>query len=288
MSVMGHPRFRRKVRRWLRQSVLITGVLLLCGYIYGAKIEPNWIEVVSIELGIPHLDQAFDQFKLVQISDLHANKYMPESRLTRIINLVNQQQPDAITITGDIVSKRHGFDGSKLQQQLSRLQAKTATLSVLGNHDHSRTIKLLKRTLAASRINNLDNQVYIVKRGSQKLAFAGLDDPYWGEPNLKKVLHRLPDQVPAIFLVHEPDYIERSAKTHRFALQLSGHSHGGQIRIPFLTPLILPFGGRKYFAGINQVEDTVTYTNRGLGMTGIPMRIGSRPEITVFTLRCEA
>ncbi|NJL53282.1 MAG: hypothetical protein HC930_15870, partial [Hydrococcus sp. SU_1_0] len=78
---MGHPRFRRKVRRCLRQSALITGIFLLCCYIYGAKIEPNWVEIVPIELTVPHLDQAFDQFKLVQISDLHANKYMPESRL---------------------------------------------------------------------------------------------------------------------------------------------------------------------------------------------------------------
>lgn len=90
--------------------------------------------------------------------------------------------------------------------------------------------------------------------------------------------------MPTVFLVHEPDYIEKSAKTHRFALQLSGHSHGGQIRIPFLTPLVLPCGGKKYFAGLDRVEDTYTYTNRGLGMTNLPLRIGSRPEITVFTL----
>lgn len=282
---MKHLQFRRKVRRWLKQSALITVILFLCCYIYGSKIEPNWIEVVPIQLTIPHLDRAFDQFKVVQISDLHTGKYMPESRLARIIKLVNQQQPDAIAITGDIVSKGSHFNGEKLQQQLSQLQAKSVTLAVLGNHDHSRRIKLLKQTLLKSKINNLNNQVYIIKRGSKKLAFAGLDDPYWGKPNLEKIINHLPDQVPAIFLVHEPDYIENSAKTHKFVLQLSGHSHGGQIRIPFFAPLVLPFGGQKYFAGLNQVEDTIAYTNRGLGMTNLPMRIGSRPEITVFILR---
>jgi predicted MPP superfamily phosphohydrolase len=281
---MKHLQFRRKVRRWLKQSALITVVLFLCCYIYGTKIEPNWIEVVPIQLTIAHLDRAFDQFKVVQISDLHTGKYMPESRLARIIQLVNQQQPDAIAITGDFVSKHSHFNGEKLQQQLSQLHAKSATVAVLGNHDHSRTIKLLKLTLAKSKIDNLDNQVYIVERGTKKLAFAGLDDPYWGKPNLKKIMNQLPEQVPTIFLVHEPDYIEKIAKTHKFALQLSGHSHGGQIRIPFFAPLVLPYGGRKYFVGLNQVEDTVTYTNRGLGMTNLPIRIGSRPEITVFTL----
>jgi predicted MPP superfamily phosphohydrolase len=210
---------------------------------------------------------------------------MPESRLARIIQLVNQQQPDAIAITGDIVSKGSRFQAQKLQQQLSQLQAKSVTLAVLGNHDHSRRIKLLKQTLLKSKIKNLDNQVYIVQRGFKKLAFAGLDDPYWGQPNLEKIIDHLPDQVPTIFLVHEPDYIEKSATTHKFALQLSGHSHGGQIKIPFFAPLVLPFGSQKYFAGLNQVEDTIVYTNRGLGMTNLPMRIGSRPEITVFTLQ---
>lgn len=285
MLVTEHLQFRRTVRRWLRQSALTTVILFLCCYIYGTKIEPNWIQVVPIQLTIPHLDRAFDQFKLVQISDLHIGKYMPESRLARIIQLVNQQQPDAIAITGDIVSKGSRFQAEKLQQQLSQLQAKSVTIAVLGNHDHSRRIKLLKQTLAASKINNLDNQVYTIQRGLKKLAFAGLDDPYWGQPNLEKIIDHLPDQVPTIFLVHEPDYIEKSAKTHKFALQLSGHSHGGQIRIPFFAPLVLPFGGQKYFAGLNQVEDTIAYTNRGLGMTNLPMRIGSRPEITVFTLQ---
>lgn len=284
MLTMKHLQFRRKIKRWLKQSALTTVILFLCCYIYGIKIEPNWIEVVPIQLTIPHLDRAFDQFKVVQISDLHIGRYMPESRFARIIQLVNQQQPDAIAITGDIVTKHSRFQAEKLQQQLSQLQAKTVIVAVLGNHDHSEKIKLLKRILAQSKINNLDNQVYIVERGSKKLAFAGLDDPYWGKPNLNKILDHLPEQVPTIFLVHEPDYIEKSAKTHKFALQLSGHSHGGQIRIPFFAPLVLPYGGQKYFAGLNQVEDTITYTNRGLGMTNLPMRIGSRPEITVFTL----
>ena len=106
----------------------------------------------------------------------------------------------------------------------------------------------------------------------------------WGKPDLDRVIKLLPDDSAAILLVHEPDYIAKSAATHKFALQLSGHSHGGQVKIPFLNPLILPYGGQKYFAGLNQVEDTLEYTNRGLGMTAFPLRINSRPEITVFTL----
>lgn len=282
---MGHRRIRRRLRKWIEKSALITVALSLCCYVYGAKIEPNWIEIVSIQLTIPHLDSAFDEFKIVQISDLHLGNYMPESRFSRIVKLVNQQQPDAIAITGDFITKRNYFDPTKVKQQLSQFHPHSATVSVLGNHDHwIRKTHLLKQILAESKIDNLDNEVYFIERDSHRLALAGLDDPYWGKPDLEKIVAQLPQDMPTVLLVHEPDYIEKSAKTNRFALQLSGHSHGGQVRIPFFAPFVLPRGGKKYFAGLNQVEDTFTYTNRGLGMTNLPLRIGSRPEITVFTL----
>ena len=282
---MGHRRIRRRIRKWIKKSALIAVALSLCCYIYGAKIEPNWVEIVPLQLTIPHLDAAFDGFKIVQISDLHLGDYMPEPRFSKMVKLVNQQQPDAIAITGDFITKRNHFDIVRVKQQLSQLHSLSGTVAVLGNHDHwARKIDLLKQILAESKIDNLDNEVHFITRNNHSLALAGLDDPYWGKPDLDQILAQLPAEMPTILLVHEPDYIERSAKTHRFALQISGHSHGGQIRIPFVAPLVLPRGGKKYFAGLNQVEDTLTYTNRGLGMTNLPLRIGSRPEITVFTL----
>lgn len=273
------------VGSWVGKLAIIVLALTSCCYIYSSKIEPNWIETVPIELTIPNLSPAFDKFKIVQISDLHTSRFMPKTRLERIIRLVNQQQPDAIAITGDIITKGSYFDPETLEQELSRLKAKTE-LAVLGNHDHwGKQLDELKQVLASSKINNLDNQVYEIERGGEKLAFVGVDDPYWGKPDLEKAIAQLSDNSVAILLVHEPDYIEKTAKTHKFALQLSGHSHGGQIKIPFIDPLVLPYGGEKYFAGLSKVEDTIEYTNRGLGMTGLPLRFNSRPEITVFTLR---
>lgn len=275
----------KTIRRWMGKIAIITIALLTCCYIYGSRIEPNWIQVVPIQLTIPNLSPAFDQFTIVQISDLHANRFMTDRRLEKIITLVNQQQPDAIAITGDIITKHKGFNGKKLEEKLSKLASQEGTLSVLGNHDHwGPATDKLKQALVHSNITNLDNEVYVIERGIEKLAFAGVDDPYWGTPDLEKVIDHLPDDTVAVLLVHEPDYIQKIAKTHKFNLQLSGHSHGGQIRIPFLDPLFLPPGGRKYFAGLNQVEDTIEYTNRGVGMTGLPLRFNSRPEITVFTL----
>lgn len=284
MLARRYRRFRYRLRSWIEKSVLTSLAVSLCCYIYGTKIEPNWVEIVPVQLTISHLDRAFDEFKLVQISDLHLGRFMTEARLQRIIRLVNQQHADAIAITGDIVTKGGRFNARQVEQ-LRDLQASFPIVAVLGNHDHSRKIKPLKQALERIGIDNLDNQVYLFNRNEQQLAIAGLDDPYWGEADLDGTIAQLPPEVPAILLVHEPDYIEESAKTHKFALQLSGHSHGGQIKIPFLAPLVLPRGGTKYYAGLDRVEDTFTYTNRGLGMTNLPIRIGSRPEITVFTLR---
>ncbi|MGD1921303.1 MAG: metallophosphoesterase [Pleurocapsa sp.] len=254
-------------------------------YIYSAKIEPNWIQTVSIDITIPNLSPGFNNFKVVQISDLHISRSMPEKRLHRIIKLVNQQNPDAIAITGDFVTHYLSFDTTKLEKNLSKLVSQEGIFSVLGNHDRWRKkTDRVKESLSKSNVNNLDNQVAIIERGAEKLAFAGVDDPYWGEPDLYQVINQLPANTPAILLVHEPDYLGKSSKTHKFALQLSGHSHGGQIRFPFFKPPILPTGGRKYFLGWNTEEDTLEYTNRGLGMTGLSFRLNSRPEITVFTL----
>ena len=289
LSAKGFRVLFKNIKRWIGNLTVIIIIALSCCYIYSSKVEPNWIEVVSIDLTISKLGSAFNNFKIVQISDLHGNYFMPESKLDRIVKSVNQQQPDAIAITGDFITEGRRFNDKKLISKFSQLEAKAGVVSVFGNHDHGKLqVNRLRQILIRSQINNLNNQVYLVQRGTQQLALAGIDDPYWGEPDLQQVLTLLPSNVPAILLVHEPDYIEKSALTHRFALQLSGHSHGGQIKIPFLNPLILPRGGRKYFAGLNQVEDTIVYTSRGLGMTSLPLRFGSRPEITVFTLHSPA
>ncbi|MGF1589166.1 MAG: metallophosphoesterase [Pleurocapsa sp.] len=193
MLAKQHPLIRRKIRRWISKFTLIIIVFSTYCYIYAAKIEPNWIEVVPIQLTIPNLSKDFEDFKIVQIADIHVSKFMPEQRLTKIIRLVNQQQPDAIAITGDLITQNSRFDADQLRQNLSQLQSKSGIFAVLGNHDHwGEMIALLKQVLVESNIINLDNQVYLVERGEQKLALAGIDDPYWGHPDLPKTIAQLP------------------------------------------------------------------------------------------------
>lgn len=288
MVVWHYTNLFKAIRKGMSKLIL-TGLVLLIGlYIYSAKIEPNWIQTVAIDVTIPRLSPAFDNFKIVQISDIHVSPSMPEARLNKVVRLVNKQNADAIAITGDFVTSYHHYNTNELESTLNKLVSQEGTFGVLGNHDRlgNATAKI-KKSLAKGNVNNLFNQVAIIERETEKLVIAGVDDPYWGKPDLGKVLTQLPPDTPAILLVHEPDYLGKSAKTHKFALQLSGHSHGGQIRLPFSKPLILPVGGRKYFAGLDKAEDTIVYTNRGLGMTGLSLRFNSRPEITILTLHVE-
>ena len=273
------------VLEWVRRVALVLTAILLGCFLYGWLVEPNWIEVVPIQLTLPRLTPEFNGFKVVQISDLHVSRYMTQKRLDKIVTLINEQKPDVVALTGDFDSKRAWFKPSMLVEELSKINPQESTFAVLGNHDHFRNKQVaVRKALADSNVRELDNQVYTFQRGEEKLSFAGLDDPYVGMPDLKHLLQRLPQDGAVIILVHEPDIADRLAKTHRFDLQLSGHSHGGQISIPFLGPVVLPPGGQKYILGQTQVQDLWEYTNRGVGMTSIPIRFNSRPEITVFTL----
>jgi predicted MPP superfamily phosphohydrolase len=131
----------------------------------------------------------------------------------------------------------------------------------------------------------LTNAVHTIVRGDARLHIAGMDDMVHGHPDLNKVLAALPKDGCAILLSHAPDFADESAPTGRFDLQISGHTHGGQVLPPIIGPLYLPKGGKKYYAGLYQVGSMLQYTNRGVGMVPPYIRINCRPEITVFTLQ---
>ena len=220
----------------------------------------------------------------MQISDIHVDKRTKKRYLNHIFHLVNQQKPDLIAITGDFVTRRQIKFLPKLEATLGKLSASDKVVGVLGNHDYWTDANKVAQVLEKNHILNLDNKVYTLKRGNSILNIAGVDDVWVGKDRLDLVLQQLPAQGAAILLAHEPDFADTSALTNRFDLQLSGHSHAGQIRLPFLSPPFLPSLGEKYYAGLYKVGKMLQYTNRGVGMTKLHLRFGSRPEITVFRL----
>lgn len=260
-------------------------LLLCCALVYAKYIEPDWIDINSLQVTLPHLSAEFNGYRIVQISDIHRDtRWMSQKRFRNIISLVNQQKPDLIAITGDFVTQYSPSIIPTLKFDLKRFIAKDQTVAVLGNHDYRNNYKAIIQAIEESGILYLKNDFYTIRRGSSMLHIAGADDIWYGEPRLDLILKQLSNEGAAILLAHEPDFADSSAATNRFDLQLSGHSHGGQIRLPFITELFLPVLGKKYYSGRYQVGNMIQYTNRGLGMIGIYMRFAARPEITVFTL----
>jgi len=242
-------------------------------------------QIVPISLAIRGLDPVFEGYRLVHISDIHLGQWITAERLEGVVDLVNQQDPDLVAITGDFVSYVLDDHIEELASSLARLSPKDATVAVLGNHDHWVGADDIRLLIKSSNVMELGNSVFTVTRGQAMLHIAGLDDIMVNRHRLDLVLGKLPPSGPAILLVHEPDFAEVSARTGRFSLQLSGHSHGGQIVIPKLGTPVRSKHFWKYPLGRYQVGDMVQYTNRGLGTNLFWSRINCPPEITVFTLR---
>lgn len=281
----------KKITR--RDFLKLTGVtalnLVLAGLGYGTLAEPAWLEVVRVTLKLPRLAPAFSGFRLVQVSDIHIGGWMNRERLGHVLRQVDAQEPHLVVLTGDFVighawneSVRAILEG--MVEEMSPLAEKYTTLAVLGNHDHWTNADGVRAALEACGILNVSNDVYSLARGGAQLHIAGVDDVWEGQDQLQAVLEKLPQSGAAVLLAHEPDYADRSAETGRFDLQLSGHSHGGQVVIPFLGATFLPHLGRKYPSGLYRVGEMWQYTNRGVGMARIKVRLNCRPEITVFTL----
>jgi len=250
--------------------------------VYGFKVEPYWLQVTTVPLTLPHLDPEFEGYRIAQLSDLHVVEEMPQRYLDRVMRLTNQQQPDLIAITGDLVTNLPQRYAQRIEAALSQLKA--PTVAVLGNHDHWSNPWIVRLILLGSQVTDLSNSVYTVQRGQAQLHIAGVDDLWAGAADLDQVLLQLPRQGAAILLAHEPDFADVAVATHRFDLELSGHAHGGQIAIPFVGAPVLPPYGKRYPIGQYQIEDLIQYTNRGIGMVSPRVRLNSRPEITVFQL----
>ena len=249
------------------------------------KFDPQDFKIEHLEVTIPQLPLPFHDYRILHISDIHYDQWISLDRLIGVVGLVNESNPDLIAITGDFVSY---LVNDQIEQdmisQLKKLKAADAIVAVLGNHDHWSGVERVRRILKKSNIKEISNDIFTIQKQGANLHIAGVDSAWVKKDQLDLVLEKTPPDGPAILLAHEPDLAVKSAATKRFSLQLSGHSHGGQLIIPGLGT---PFRGplfRKYPHGKYMVGDMVQYTSRGIGTNGYWIRINCPPEITVINL----
>lgn len=251
------------------------------------RFNSHHFEIVPVDIDIPELDPIFDGFKLVHITDIHLGQWISIERLKGVMNLVNQQNPDIVAITGDFVSYAIDHLIDDLTDCLSILNPKYESIAVLGNHDHWLGADKIRKSLKESNIVDLSNDVYTLENEGKELHFAGVDSVMLNKHRLDVVMDKLPDFGPAVLLAHEPDFADISSTTGRFSLQISGHSHGGQFLIPGIGTFIRGSQFLKYPLGKYKVRNMIQYTNRGLGTNIFWIRINCAPEITVFNLRSQ-
>ena len=251
----------------------------------GWKFHKRLVEITTHSIILPNLPEQFNGYRIVQISDFHLGTWLGTHAIFEIVDLVNQQEPDLIAITGDFISFNPPNFAPGLVSTLSKLTSKDGVYAVLGNHDHYTDATLIRNVLEECKIVELQNSVHGIRRDSSHIYFAGIDDFMTRHADLRSVIAQIPnDENTVILLAHEPDFADISAASGRFAMQISGHSHGGQICLPFWGNLYLPRLGRKYPSGRYLVQDMVLYTNRGLGTSWLKFRYNCPPEITVFQL----
>ncbi len=246
--------------------------------------EKSWVEVTRLSLHLPRLASEFRGYRLVQFSDIHMDRWMTADHITQVVDLVNQELPDLVAITGDFVTHKAGSYASRLVPVLRRISSQDGVLAIRGNHDHWAGGPEVNQIIQDSGMINLCNRFITIRRGPASLHFAGIDDYYVHADRLDLALRKMPTAGAAILLAHEPDFADISAKTKRFDLQISGHTHGGQVDLPIFGRLFLPKYAKRYPCGLYKVGDMWLYTNRGLGTTHFPVRYNAKPEITVYTL----
>lgn len=254
------------------------------------EFKESRYDIVEVNVEINDLDPVFHDYKIVNLSDLHLGQWLTPEYLEGVIDIVNRQEADMVALTGDYVSYILEDVAEDLERCLSMIEVKDASLAVLGNHDHWNGADEVRQILKNAGIKDISNDVHSIKRdtenGIAELHVAGVDSMKLNKEDIDAVMLKLPEDGPAIMLAHEPDFADIAATTGRFALQISGHSHGGQFIIPGLKTTILRSDCcRKYPVGEYQVGDMVQYTSKGLGTNVFWLRINCAPEITIFKLK---
>lgn len=262
-------------------GIIATGILLGT---YSFKVERFWYQIKEVRLKVKNLPTAFAGWKIVQFSDIHLGFHYGIEDFKPVIRMINKLNPDVIFFTGDLVQ----IGNTEPELSLPLLQELKASRggkwAVIGNHDFY-TKDQITNVLKNAQFEVLNNSHGFIEYNQQRLYIAGIDDVMYGAPNIGQAVEGLGEDDCTLLLAHEPDIADESSK-NPISAQFSGHSHGGQICLPFYGPIIKQTLAKKYMAGFYEVGQSKMplYVNRGIGTTKLAVRFFCRPEITVFQL----
>lgn len=258
-------------------------------------MEPDHPRLERVEIRLEKLPSSLDGFTIAQLSDFHYDPYFSITPIQAAIRMVNELKPDLIALTGDFVtmplfeSRRHlnrqaHAAADPCAELLRYLGAPHGVFAVLGNHDNSYGPEGVTESLQARGISVLRNRCVAIEKDGRRFWLAGVEDVLGWKADLNKALRGVASGEATVLLCHEPDFADVACR-HDIGLQISGHSHGGQVRLPVAGALYLPPLGKKYPWGLRRLGSMQLYTNCGIGTVNLPIRLNCPPEVTLFTLR---
>jgi Predicted phosphohydrolases len=278
-----NERRRLKRRTFLRAcGVGLGGAVALP--VQARYVEPNLIDVTHHEVFLPELPPEAEGLRVVQLTDLHRGPTTPLETIRQAVDAAVAEKPDAFVLTGDLVHNRVTYAEplAEMLQPLRRAGARFGVFACLGNHDYPESADVVASVLEARA------GVRFLRNANAELApglhVAGVEDHLWGRPDAHAARAGVAESSALIVLAHNPravfDWDQRSC------VVLAGHTHGGQVLLPGVTPRVPPdVKGFPLVAGWGQFDQAHLYVNRGVGMSGLPLRFRCRPEVAVFTLR---
>ena len=269
-------------RTFLKFTLSAGGAAVLAGS-YPVFIERNIVQVNRYRIPVANLPPSFHGFTIAQLTDLHLGSLVSERFVEGIVRKTNRLEADAIVCTGDYVHKRNTLEEiEKVWPILSKLEAQHGVYSVLGNHDHwanfERSLYWLEKT--GQNLRHRCNPIY---KGKERILLGGAGDFYEDELKIDEVFSCSDEDECRILLSHNPDSVDTEFRTP-LSLVLSGHTHGGQVVIPFLGPPVLPVRNKNYSSGLICTAKTQLFISRGIGWAIYPVRFNCYPEIAVLEL----
>jgi predicted MPP superfamily phosphohydrolase len=237
------------------------------------------------EVAIAGLPRAFDGYRVAQISDLHCGPFAGESRVGGWVEAVNRLEADLVAVTGDLIASGTAYV-DVVATSLGRLRARDGVYACMGNHDYFTDGDHVAEALEGAGLTLLRNRGVQVRRGDGTIFVAGVDDTWTRRNDLDRTLAERPPGTPVVLLAHDPALFPEAA-ARGVDLTLSGHTHGGQVGMPFFAHRFnLAKVLTRFTTDLYRLGNATLYVNRGLGTTGPPVRLAVPPEIAVFTLRC--
>lgn len=280
-------KLKKEKRKKIIKRLLIFIIILISFFLYSRFISTSFLEVREYKVESDKLPESFNGFKIIQLSDIHYGSTINKKELENVIKKINELKPDLVVFTGDLISEDIELtenEQNTLISLLNSINATTGKYAVNGNHDNK---EILSNILLGSNFKYLDNTYDLIYYKSENpILLTGISSSLLNESNITNSFQyqTTNNEIYTISLFHEPDQIDNILSQYKTDLALSGHSHNGQIRLPFIGAIVKMEGAKKYANEYYQINNTKLYISGGLGTSIVKYRLFNHPSINLFRL----